>query len=174
MRLVSFSGAGSPHEVLCGVLVPLGAPPGTHTHVVNLTAAFSSDGGAPLTRGMRQLLEEAGVGGSFDRATAAAQSGKYRVALSAVTIRAPIYDPEKIICVGMNYYDHCTEQNFPIPKEPVIFSKFASAITGDGEPIPLDADNTQELDFEVELVVVIGRQGRHIPKGPKPYASASA
>ena len=36
------------------------------------------------------------------------------------------YDPEKIICVGMNYREHCTEQNFPIPTEPVIFSKFAN------------------------------------------------
>ena len=44
----------------------------------------------------------------------------------------------------MNYYDHCTEQNFPIPKEPVIFSKFASSIVSNGEPLPLDEELTQE------------------------------
>lgn len=70
----------------------------------------------------------------------------------------------QIICVGMNYHDHCTEQNFPIPKEPVIFSKFASSIVSNGEPLPLDEELTQELDFEAELAIIIGRTGRHIPK----------
>ena len=115
-------------------------------------------------RGMRQLLEEAEAAGSLDRARAAALSGLWRLSLDAVTIRAPIYDPEKIICVGMNYHDHCTEQNFPIPKEPVLFSKFASSIIADGEPIPLEEHETAELDFEVELAIVIGRKGRRIPR----------
>lgn len=44
-------------------------------------------------------------------------------------LQAPIYDPQKLICVGLNYIDHCTEQNVPVPKEPVIFNKFASTIT---------------------------------------------
>ena len=45
------------------------------------------------------------------------------------SLRAPIYNPEKVVCIGMNYVDHCTEQNIPVPEEPVIFSKFGSAIT---------------------------------------------
>ena len=64
----------------------------------------------------------------------------------------------------MNYHDHCTEQNFPIPTEPVLFSKFASSIIADGEPIPLEEHETAELDFEVELAIVIGRKGRRIPR----------
>lgn len=166
MRLVSFTEALAPRDVHVGVLYPLGGAPGTHTHVVDLTAAFAADGGAPLHRGMRQLLEEAEVG--LERAGAAAQSGRWRVDLAGVSLKAPISDPEKLICVGMNYYDHCTEQNFPIPEIPVIFSKFASAICASGDPIPLDDDvdngGTRELDFEVELVVVVGRGGRRIPK----------
>ena len=146
MRLVSFTTADAPDALLVGVLLPLGGAPGTHTHVCNLTAAFSVDGGSPLWRGMRQLLEEVDTAGSLDRAALAAASGRWRVDIASVKIRAPIYDPEKIICVGMNYYDHCEEQNFPIPTEPVIFNKFASAIVGDGEPIPLD-EETKELDF---------------------------
>ena len=43
--------------------------------------------------------------------------------------KAPIYDPQKLICVGMNYRDHCLEQNMPVPTEPIIFSKFSSSIT---------------------------------------------
>lgn len=163
MRLVSFLGPND-QNLQVGVLVPLGGAVGTHTHVVNLSAAFAADGGAPLHRGMRQLLEEADSGGSLDRAGVAVASGRWRVAIDAISLRAPLYDPEKIICVGMNYYDHCTEQNFPIPKEPVIFSKFASSIVANGEPLPLDEELTQELDFEVELAIVIGRTGRRIPK----------
>lgn len=43
---------------------------------------------------------------------------------------APVGDPEKVICVGLNYHDHCQEQGAKVPKEPLIFSKFPSAITG--------------------------------------------
>ena len=47
----------------------------------------------------------------------------------AYDLKAPIYDPQKLICIGLNYRDHCSEQNVPVPKEPLIFSKFSSAIT---------------------------------------------
>ena len=48
---------------------------------------------------------------------------------SDFTLMAPIYNPTKVICIGMNYVDHCTEQNVPVPEEPVVFSKFPSSIT---------------------------------------------
>ena len=70
----------------------------------------------------------------------------------AVRCSAPV--PVRVCAshaVGMNYYDHCTEQNVPVPKEPTLFSKFANSIIGDGEPISLDEELTSELDFEVEL-----------------------
>jgi len=78
----------------------------------------------------------------------------------AVVVLAPLDDPQKIVCVGMNYADHCAEQNIPIPKEPIIFSQCASAILNPGEDIILE--NTEELDWEVELVVVIGKKGKNI------------
>jgi len=84
------------------------------------------------------------------------------IPLSSVTLKAPITDPEKIICIGMNYVDHCTEQNYPIPTEPIIFSKFNSSISSDGDDIVLE--ETEKLDFEVELVIVIGQRGRYIKK----------
>ena len=46
-----------------------------------------------------------------------------------VALKAPIHNPQKVICIGMNYVDHCTEQGIPVPKEPLLFSKFPSAIT---------------------------------------------
>jgi len=86
------------------------------------------------------------------------QSGHHRHDLKAVTLKAPISNPEKILCVGMNYKEHCTEQNVPIPTEPLIFSKFASTITHPGAPIRFDSALTKKMDWEVEMCVVIGKE----------------
>jgi len=67
------------------------------------------------------------------------------------------------VCVGLNYRDHAKESNMPIPPEPVLFSKFPSTIIGPKNPI-IKPEVTNELDYEVELVVVIGEGGRHIPE----------
>ena len=63
----------------------------------------------------------------------------------------------------MNYVDHCEEQNKPIPQEPLVFNKFPSCIVGPADPIPYP-EISQELDWEVELVIVIGKSGFQIPK----------
>lgn len=76
---------------------------------------------------------------------------------------SPIYGCEKVLCVGMNYTDHCKEQGFPIPTEPIIFNKLSSSIIGTGENIILTSE-TKELDYEVELAVVIGKDGKNIKK----------
>jgi 2-keto-4-pentenoate hydratase/2-oxohepta-3-ene-1,7-dioic acid hydratase in catechol pathway len=62
----------------------------------------------------------------------------------------------KFLGIGMNYIDHCKEQKVPIPKEPMVFSKFGSCIIGTGDPIAND-DHVHKLDYEVELGVVIGK-----------------
>ena len=79
-----------------------------------------------------------------------------------VTLCSPILAPGKVLCVGMNYREHCFEQNFPIPTEPVIFNKFASSVTGPNNNVFYDGTLTQQMDFEVELAVVIGKGGRDI------------
>jgi 2-keto-4-pentenoate hydratase/2-oxohepta-3-ene-1,7-dioic acid hydratase in catechol pathway len=58
-------------------------------------------------------------------------------------------------------FDHCKEQNFPIPTEPIIFNKLSSSIIGTGENVILTSE-TKELDYEVELAIVIGRDGKNI------------
>ena len=80
-------------------------------------------------------------------------------------LQAPITNPEKVLCVGMNYKDHCLEQNAPIPKEPVFFNKFASSIVGPTDDIVYPGDLTSELDWEVELTIVIGKSGKNIKVG---------
>eukprot|EP00057_Strongylocentrotus_purpuratus_P001505 XP_001199448.2 PREDICTED: fumarylacetoacetate hydrolase domain-containing protein 2 [Strongylocentrotus purpuratus] len=78
-----------------------------------------------------------------------------------VKLLSPITNPQKVLCIGMNYRDHCTEQNYPIPTEPVIFSKFASAIIGPNDDVAYP-ELTEALDWEVELTVVIGKGGKNI------------
>jgi 2-keto-4-pentenoate hydratase/2-oxohepta-3-ene-1,7-dioic acid hydratase in catechol pathway len=73
----------------------------------------------------------------------------------------PIPNPEKIICVGLNYADHARETGAKAPPEPILFCKLSSAVCGDRQPIVLPR-LSKEVDFEAELVVVIGRGGRHI------------
>jgi acylpyruvate hydrolase len=83
--------------------------------------------------------------------------------LAAVRLHAPIADPGKFICIGLNYTDHAAETNNPAPKQPPIFPKWANSILDPGEPI-LRPRGEKTLDWEVELGVVIGRTARHVPK----------
>ena len=86
-----------------------------------------------------------------------------KIPLSEVNLAAPVTKPDKVLCIGMNYVDHCEEQNKPIPKEPLVFNKFPSCIVGPSDAIPYP-EITKELDWEVELVIVIGKSGFQIPK----------
>ena len=76
---------------------------------------------------------------------------------------APIANPSKVICIGLNYRDHALETNSPIPTEPVVFNKFPQAVVGPEDAVVLPAV-AHEVDYEAELVVVIGKQGRKIRK----------
>lgn len=84
-------------------------------------------------------------------------------ARASVRLHAPIADPGKFICIGLNYKDHAEEAKQPIPKEPPIFPKWNNAILDPGEPILRPRGSTQ-LDWEVELGVVIGRTARRVTK----------
>ena len=79
-----------------------------------------------------------------------------------ITRLAPVTRPTKIICLGLNYRDHAIESGAKIPSEPVVFSKYPTSVIGPNAPIKLPPDS-QEVDFEAELVFVIGRGGRNIP-----------
>lgn len=81
--------------------------------------------------------------------------------VSTVKLHAPIAHPNKIICIGLNYRDHCAEQNKPIPTSPIIFAKYANTIIGPGDPIIIPPI-TAAVDYETELAVVIGRAGKGI------------
>ncbi|MBI3628061.1 MAG: fumarylacetoacetate hydrolase family protein [Candidatus Rokubacteria bacterium] len=83
--------------------------------------------------------------------------------LDSVRLHAPIADPGKIICIGLNYRDHAEESGMPVPPEPPMFPKWANAILDPGEPI-LRPRGCRQLDWEVELGVVIGRPARYVAR----------
>jgi 2-keto-4-pentenoate hydratase/2-oxohepta-3-ene-1,7-dioic acid hydratase in catechol pathway len=85
------------------------------------------------------------------------------VPLAKARLLAPLSNPPKIICVGLNYRDHALECNEQIPKLPTLFSKYTTSIIGPGEAIVLPK-NSKEPDYEAELAVVIGKGGRYISK----------
>jgi acylpyruvate hydrolase len=70
--------------------------------------------------------------------------------------------PPKIFCVGINYADHVAEMNAPTPAQPTLFAKFARALVGPYDPIVIPAAAPDLIDWEAELVVVIGGYGRHL------------
>jgi len=80
---------------------------------------------------------------------------------SALTLAPCVPNPEKILCVGLNYRAHIAESGADIPDVPVLFSKFRSALAAAGEPVPLPRHVVQ-YDYEAELAVVIGKRGKCI------------
>ncbi len=138
MRLVTFEKGGAP---------TLGARSnGTIIDLSSIAADTRSflEGGAQALKAAEAAI---GAGGGVDADSA--------------RILAPILNPEKIICIGLNYADHAAESGMPIPEEPIIFSKYTSSIIGPGGEIRVPP-TSQKTDYEVELVVVIGTGGRDI------------
>lgn len=74
----------------------------------------------------------------------------------------PVPSPGKIICVGRNYRKHAEEMNAKVSVEPLLFSKFTNAIAASGQAI--DISGLEQVDYEAELAVVIGKRGKQIPE----------
>jgi 2-keto-4-pentenoate hydratase/2-oxohepta-3-ene-1,7-dioic acid hydratase in catechol pathway len=125
-------------------------------HYVDLHA---TDPGLPTC--VKNLL----AGGAAVKA-AAAEAAKcskaVRYATNAVKLLPPVPKPSKILCVGLNYRDHAIEGGKAIPTEPVLFAKYPNTLIASGDPIKLPRV-AQKVDYEAELVIVVGKAGRHIP-----------
>jgi 2-keto-4-pentenoate hydratase/2-oxohepta-3-ene-1,7-dioic acid hydratase in catechol pathway len=70
--------------------------------------------------------------------------------------------PEKIVCVGLNYRRHAKEVGLPIPKQPVLFSKFNNALSGHNRDVKLPVEVAHKFDYETELVIVIGKNAKDV------------
>ncbi|WP_137290501.1 fumarylacetoacetate hydrolase family protein [Natronorubrum halophilum] len=154
MRIGQFS-AGETEQRWCGALVD-------DDTVVNLPASGTA-AGVDIPRTLSALLEEWNWKEKVSLAIEyAAETGTNRYGLDELTRHAPVDDPQKVVCVGLNYEDHAEEGDNPIPDEPVLFSKFPTAVTGPGDEIAWDPEYTEQVDYEAELVVVIGREARNV------------
>lgn len=105
-----------------------------------------------------QILEEQLRG--LERSSSGIQS--YLFNIGDAILLAPITHPQKLIGIGLNYKDHAEEVKMAIPKEPLLFAMYASAITGPEQPIVIPPASHQ-VDYEAELGVVIGRRAKYIP-----------
>lgn len=131
----------------------LGVATGSNGHLHGL---FQGDAGYPGT--LDSLVRKGRAG--LDAAAAALEKGE-RIDSSRVSFLPPLSAPGKIICVGLNYVDHSLESGFTPPDYPAIFARFTSSLVGAGAPIVRPKVSTQ-LDYEGEMVAVIGKGGRHI------------
>jgi acylpyruvate hydrolase len=138
MRLVTFDGGDGPR-------------PGIQIGEQIVPAAALDAKGASV----RELLCNYDAAGlrELDGRAAGCES---RLARSQVRLLAPVADPEKIICLGLNYSDHAEESNQPIPPAPMWFAKFPNSLIGDDDEIVLPAAHPDYVDYEAELAVVIG------------------
>jgi 2-keto-4-pentenoate hydratase/2-oxohepta-3-ene-1,7-dioic acid hydratase in catechol pathway len=119
----------------------------------------AADPGLPTSvRGLLALGAE-----GLERARTVLPKGDSWYHPATAALLAPVPDPSKIICLGLNYRDHAEESGMAIPAEPILFSKYASSLIGPGQAIELPPVST-EVDYEAELVYVIGKRGRDIPR----------
>ncbi|WP_246998294.1 fumarylacetoacetate hydrolase family protein [Halosolutus gelatinilyticus] len=100
--------------------------------------------------GFLRVVEDA-VDAAADRARPVAEA----------KLLAPVPRPGKIVCVGLNYHDHAEEQDEDVPERPLLFGKAGTAVTNPGDPI-VHPPELEEVDYEVELGVVIGRTAKDV------------
>ncbi|MBM4386789.1 MAG: fumarylacetoacetate hydrolase family protein [Deltaproteobacteria bacterium] len=125
-------------------------------------AAFRHNGKKFLGRVEGQWARPfAGVSDFMDFLRQGCSREESEIPLDEIEFLPPVENPGKIICVGRNYPEHAAEQGAQIPDHPIIFSKFASALCGHRGYI-LKPPETEKLDFEAELAVVIGKGGKNI------------
>jgi 2-keto-4-pentenoate hydratase/2-oxohepta-3-ene-1,7-dioic acid hydratase in catechol pathway len=140
MRLASFIADGRPGY---GVVREDG--------IVNLATRLGDR--APT---LRRLLEAGMLAAAHDR-----QRGAPDLKLEAVTFAPVIPDPDKIICIGLNYRDHVAETGRTETEKPALFARFAGSQVGHGQPL-VRPRVSEQFDYEGELAVIIGKGGRHI------------
>ncbi|HTO04716.1 MAG TPA: fumarylacetoacetate hydrolase family protein [Opitutus sp.] len=141
MKLIRF---GLPRQEKPGVILADGSWRDVSAFTSDYTEEFfGSDGPSRLAR---WLTDQTGVLPEIPRGT---------------RLGSPIARPNKVICIGLNFVDHAKEAGMELPKEPILFFKATSAITGpnDGLVLPRGGDKT---DWEVELAVVIGKRASYV------------
>jgi len=95
---------------------------------------------------------------------ASPEASLYLSSQSDLELEPCVTNPGKIICVGLNYRKHAEETNAPIPNFPILFNKFSNTLTAAGKDVTLPSAVTSQVDYEAELVIVIGKTAKNVDK----------
>jgi 2-keto-4-pentenoate hydratase/2-oxohepta-3-ene-1,7-dioic acid hydratase in catechol pathway len=139
MRLVTYS---SERGARAGVLRQGG--------VVDCWGAIDGEG-----MSVRELLEQ-------ERLDDVARADGAVLDLASVQLLPPVPDPQKIVCIGLNYAQHAAETGMEPPSRPTFFAKFANALAAPGATVKLPANSTM-VDYEAEIAFVVGRRAKDVP-----------
>ncbi|WRS26461.1 fumarylacetoacetate hydrolase family protein [Oscillospiraceae bacterium MB08-C2-2] len=131
----------------------------TENGILDVRQAAGQASGVPLT--MAQAIE---MGAEGLRRLEALPLETAHLRQASELEWAPVIQPGKMLCVGFNYHKHVSESSAELPKFPILFSKFSNALAAHNQPVSLPEAVSGQYDYEAELVIVIGREGRFIPK----------
>jgi 2-keto-4-pentenoate hydratase/2-oxohepta-3-ene-1,7-dioic acid hydratase in catechol pathway len=112
-----------------------------------IDAVFKGEGDV---NGLKRLI---------DKAVAA---NRHIVAADRASFGPCVTNPEKIICIGLNYRRHAAEVGQQVPKQPILFNKFNTALNHHGGTIGVSEEDAKQFDYEAEMVIVLGRQARNV------------
>ena len=146
MKLLSYqSGDGQSH---------LGALNGKH--IINLHCASAGE----LPDNMHEFLQLGNT--AMESARVLVQEHAGDIDLDSVRLLAPIVNPGKVVAIGLNYMDHVLEAGFDVPEFATMFCKYTSSIVASGDDIRWSEHLTQQVDYEAELALVIGKTARNV------------
>jgi 2-keto-4-pentenoate hydratase/2-oxohepta-3-ene-1,7-dioic acid hydratase in catechol pathway len=163
MKLLTFMEKG---QQKLGVLTELGvldiaealqAVKSQQTGKLPVTVHEVIEGGTTAVEALQQFVDEVLASGG----TAA---NSYLLEETSLTFGPCVTHPNKIICIGLNYRKHAEETNALIPEYPILFNKFNNTLTGHGCDIPLPERVSNMVDYEAELVIVIGKKAKYVAK----------
>ncbi|MDH4248698.1 MAG: fumarylacetoacetate hydrolase family protein [Deltaproteobacteria bacterium] len=142
MKLIRF---GEPGREKPGVELPDGTRLDLSAHIADYTPEFFAAGGVERLAELVKLRRDCPV------------------ITPGIRLGAPVARPHKFLAIGLNYVKHAQEAGMPVPKEPVVFTKHTSCISGPNDAIPVPRGSTK-LDYEVELAFVMKNRVRYLEK----------
>jgi 2-keto-4-pentenoate hydratase/2-oxohepta-3-ene-1,7-dioic acid hydratase in catechol pathway len=128
-------------------------------HVINLHRASAGE----LPDDMLGFLQQGDT--AMESARHLLAEGEAEIAVDSVKLLAPIVNPQKVVAIGLNYMDHVREAGFEVPEFATMFCKYPSSIIASGDDISWSPQLTQQVDYEAELALVIGKTARRVAAG---------
>jgi len=143
----------------------------TDRGILDVTAAekdFSQGVPTSITAVFKGQGDIAALNRLAETAKASADAARYFIAEDKAQFGPAVTEPEKIVCIGLNYRRHAAETNNPVPKLPILFNKYNSALNCCGGTVAVSKEKGVQFDYEAELVIVIGRTARNVSEADAP------